>query len=87
MSASKIAAAALIAGTATAVGAWAWCHMRHPKRANIANVRSQSRISTFPVERRVLVTGGTGYIGSHTVVQLVQAGYHVTIVDSLVNSR
>lgn len=35
---------------------------------------------------RVLVTGGTGYIGSHTVVSLLQAGHVVTIVDSLVNS-
>ena len=34
----------------------------------------------------VLVTGGTGYIGSHTVVLLVEAGYRVTIVDSLCNS-
>ena len=35
---------------------------------------------------RVLVTGGAGYIGSHTVVELVAAGFAVTIVDSLVNS-
>ncbi|NYF97414.1 UDP-glucose 4-epimerase GalE [Janibacter cremeus] len=35
---------------------------------------------------RVLVTGGAGYIGSHTVVQLVAAGHDVVIVDSFVNS-
>ncbi|TMG73776.1 MAG: UDP-glucose 4-epimerase GalE [Betaproteobacteria bacterium] len=35
----------------------------------------------------ILVTGGTGYIGSHTCVELMQAGYDVCIVDSLVNSR
>jgi len=35
----------------------------------------------------VLVTGGAGYIGSHTVVELVTAGYKVVIVDSLVNSK
>ncbi len=34
----------------------------------------------------VLVTGGTGYIGSHTVLQLLAAGAAVTIVDNLVNS-
>lgn len=34
----------------------------------------------------VLVTGGTGYIGSHTVVELVEAGYGVVIVDNLSNS-
>ena len=35
---------------------------------------------------RILVTGGTGYIGSHTVVELMQKGYDVTIVDNLSNS-
>lgn len=34
----------------------------------------------------ILVTGGTGYIGSHTVVALVQAGFDVVIVDNLSNS-
>lgn len=36
---------------------------------------------------RVLVTGGTGYIGSHTVVELLGAGYEVVIVDNLSNSN
>lgn len=36
---------------------------------------------------RVLVTGGTGFIGSHTCVQLLEAGYQVTIIDNLCNSR
>ena len=35
---------------------------------------------------RILVTGGTGYIGSHTVVELMQQGYEVLIVDNLSNS-
>ncbi len=35
---------------------------------------------------RILVTGGTGYIGSHTVVELFNAGYEVLIVDDLSNS-
>ena len=35
---------------------------------------------------RILVTGGTGYIGSHTVVELMEQGYDVTIVDNLSNS-
>lgn len=34
----------------------------------------------------ILVTGGTGFIGSHTTVALQQAGYHVHIVDNLCNS-
>ena len=35
----------------------------------------------------VLVTGGTGFIGSHTTVELQQAGYNVVIVDNLSNSN
>ena len=35
---------------------------------------------------RILVTGGAGYIGSHTVVELVQAGHSVVVVDNLQNS-
>ncbi len=34
-----------------------------------------------------LVTGGAGYIGSHTAVELIHAGYEVVIVDNLSNSR
>jgi UDP-glucose 4-epimerase len=36
--------------------------------------------------RQVLVTGGTGYIGSHTVVELQAVGYEVIIIDDLSNS-
>ncbi|MBW2505482.1 MAG: UDP-glucose 4-epimerase GalE [Deltaproteobacteria bacterium] len=36
---------------------------------------------------RVLVTGGAGYIGSHTCVDLLLAGHEVIVVDSLINSR
>lgn len=34
----------------------------------------------------VLVTGGAGYIGSHTVIELIAAGYEVVVLDNLVNS-
>ncbi|NDV82900.1 UDP-glucose 4-epimerase GalE [Bacteroides sp. 51] len=36
--------------------------------------------------KRILVTGGTGYIGSHTVVELQNSGYEVIIIDNLSNS-
>jgi len=35
---------------------------------------------------KILVTGGTGYIGSHTCVELIKSGYEVVIVDNLYNS-
>ena len=36
--------------------------------------------------KRILVTGGAGYIGSHTCVELLEAGYEVRVVDNLSNS-
>ena len=37
--------------------------------------------------KRILVTGGTGFIGSHTVVELQNSGYEVIIIDNLSNSK
>ena len=37
--------------------------------------------------KTILVTGGAGYIGSHTVVKLLVRGYGVVIVDNLGNSK
>ena len=34
----------------------------------------------------ILVSGGAGYIGSHTCVELIQAGYDIVVADNLVNS-
>ncbi len=42
--------------------------------------RSDSAAST------VLVCGGSGYIGSHTIVELINSGYNVVVVDNEINS-
>lgn len=39
------------------------------------------------MKKRILVTGGTGYIGSHTTVELIRKGFEVIIIDNLSNSR
>ena len=39
------------------------------------------------MKQTILVTGGTGFIGSHTTVELIEAGYKVVIVDDLSNSK
>jgi len=39
------------------------------------------------MKKKILVTGGTGYIGSHTVVELINEGYEVVIIDNLYNSE
>ena len=39
------------------------------------------------MKKKILVAGGTGYIGSHTTVELQNAGYEVLIIDDLSNSN
>jgi UDP-glucose 4-epimerase len=39
------------------------------------------------MKKKILVTGGTGYIGSHTAVELINEGFDVTIIDNLYNSE
>ena len=39
------------------------------------------------MKKKVLITGGTGYIGSHTAVEFINAGYDVLIIDNLSNSQ
>ncbi|MDP4224325.1 MAG: SDR family NAD(P)-dependent oxidoreductase, partial [Bacteroidota bacterium] len=38
------------------------------------------------MKNKILVTGGTGYIGSHTAVELIEEGFEVVIIDNLYNS-
>jgi len=37
-------------------------------------------------QKTILVVGGAGFIGSHTVVELLEAGYHVIVLDNLSNA-
>ena len=39
------------------------------------------------MKKKILVTGGTGYIGSHTAVELIEEGFDVIIIDNLYNSE
>ncbi len=39
------------------------------------------------MKKKILVTGGTGYIGSHTAVELIEEGFDVIIIDNLCNSE
>ena len=37
--------------------------------------------------KTILVTGGAGYIGSHTLIELLNAGYNPVVIDNLSNSK
>ena len=50
-------------------------------------MKSTDIANNFPAPSRILVTGGTGFIGSHTCVALAQAGHDLLILDNLCNSR
>ena len=41
----------------------------------------------IPIKGKMLITGGLGFIRSHTVVQLISSGYEVVIVDDLSNAQ
>jgi UDP-glucose 4-epimerase len=49
--------------------------------------RHPAHLSPYGVLMRVLVSGGAGYIGSHTVLQLIAAGHDVLVVDNFANAK
>ena len=60
-----------------------------PVWAVCIHIRSlcKSRHGRNEIQMKILVTGGTGFIGSHTSVLLLQSGHDVVIADNLVNSK
>jgi UDP-glucose 4-epimerase len=38
-------------------------------------------------KKKILITGGSGYFGSHTLVEVTRAGHQVVVVDSLINGH
>ena len=63
------------------------CSLTHKAKCVVAVVCfTQDKIGIF-MKSTILVTGGAGYIGSHTCIELLQAGYEVVVVDNLRNSN
>jgi UDP-glucose 4-epimerase len=59
---------------------------RKSNKSNILSLFIKILIK-IKMKHTILVTGGTGFIGSHTTVELIQAGYDVVIIDNLSNSK
>ena len=59
-------------------------------RGHNLNLRNQNEMETSTKRAKtlgpILVCGGAGYIGSHTILCLLEQGYNVVVVDNLVNS-
>jgi UDP-glucose 4-epimerase len=60
--------------------------LRHEQWLSMRNAGHGSRLLELD-RMNILVTGGTGYIGSHACVALLAAGHSVTVIDNLSNSR
>jgi UDP-glucose 4-epimerase len=55
---------------------------------DLARARGRAEETRQPARKQdILVTGGTGYIGAHTVVELLAAGHDIFIIDNLCNSK
>lgn len=62
-------------------------HASHIKSLPDSNTRSYSNYYDVNRNKYVLVTGGAGYIGSHTVLELLSCNYEIVVIDNLVNSN
>ncbi len=56
------------------------------KEKNERYLMANRSLATAPADQTILVTGGAGFIGSHTCVELLDQGYNVVVVDDLSNS-
>merc|ERR1711916_98082 len=57
------------------------------RNCNKKIAKKSSCIRNRQIMGKILVTGGAGYIGSHTCVELLHAGFEVVVVDNLKNSK
>lgn len=66
----------------------AWNHLDEPlipfRRLSSSELKKKV---VQPPHKRILVTGGAGYIGSHTCLELLNAGYDIVVMDNMVNSN
>ena len=62
--------------------AWSWIFLETPGLLRFC----KNQLKLLAMAKNVLVTGGAGYIGSHTTLQLLEGGYKVVVVDNLDNS-
>ncbi|MEM9991875.1 MAG: NAD-dependent epimerase/dehydratase family protein, partial [Bacteroidota bacterium] len=53
----------------------------------LVKVASAQQKAGIPMNKKVLVTGGTGYIGSHTIIDLIDNGFEVISIDNYLNSE
>lgn len=56
------------------------CYINSPLCVNL------SVLKALNMRQKILVTGGGGYIGSHCVVELIEAGYHPVVIDNFSNA-
>lgn len=62
------------------------CSHYYRRRRSLAFCNSKRRRCVIMAQKNILVTGGAGYIGSHTVLQLLLGGFNTVVVDNLDNS-
>jgi UDP-glucose 4-epimerase len=71
------------------MGAWQAIKDARPltpcRRLSSSDCQLQKAVQ--PPHKRILVTGGAGYIGSHTCLELLNNGYDIVVMDNMVNSN